>query len=142
MCPLPARHDPDAHPAVDEVRGLRSAYDRAIAKFGNRAGAARILDADSIPDAVEAFIRVAEGTPWKSAGIPGIPARAAQDIRGYFEMAAMEIAGHTPAAWTGYRWYRDQTQTGEVIKGAQQAMKAAGEKEGLWRFLLPLDAGA
>ena len=27
-CPLPPRHDPDAHPAVDEARGLRAAYDR------------------------------------------------------------------------------------------------------------------
>ena len=24
VCPLPARHDPDAHPAVDEARGLRA----------------------------------------------------------------------------------------------------------------------
>ena len=55
-------------------------------------------------------------------------------------MAAMEIAGHTPAAWAGYRWYRDETETGKVIKNAQAAMKAAGVKEGLWRFLLALDA--
>jgi hypothetical protein len=57
-------------------------------------------------------------------------------------MAAMEIAGHTPAAWAGYRWYRDQTETGQVIKAAQQAMRDAGEKEGLWRFLLSLDSNA
>ncbi len=30
-CPLPPRHDPDAHPAVDEARGLRAAYDRGLA---------------------------------------------------------------------------------------------------------------
>lgn len=140
MCPLPARHDPDAHPAIDEARGLRPAYDRAVRKYGNRAGAVRHLDADAVPDAIEAFIRVAEGTPWKEAGIPGVPARAAQDIRGYYEMAAMEIAGHTPAAWAGYRWYRDQTQTGGVIKGARQAMREAGVKDALWQFLLPMDA--
>ncbi len=39
-CPLPPRHDPDVHPAVDEARGLRAAYDRAIEKYGNRVGAA------------------------------------------------------------------------------------------------------
>ena len=139
VCPLPARHDPQAHPALDEARGLRPAYERAIAKFGNRTGAIRQLDADAIPEAIAAFIRVAEGTFWKEAGIPGIPARAAQDIRGYYEMAAMEIAGHTPAAWAGYRWYRDETATGRVIKAAQQAMKDTGVKEALWRFLLPLD---
>lgn len=141
VCPLPARHDPDAHPAVDEARGLRAAYDRAVAKHGNRAGAARLLDADAVPAAIESFIRVAEGMPWKEAGIPGVPARVSHDIRGYYEMAAMEIVGHTPAAWTGYRWFRDETQTGAVIKAAQQAIRESGVKnEALWRFLLPLDA--
>ena len=140
MCPLPARMDPDAHPAIDEAHGLRPAYDRAIAKYGNRAGAVRLLDADAIPAAIEAFIRVAEGQPWKQAGIPGVPARVSQDIRGYYEMAAMEIADHTPAAWAGYRWFRDQTKTGEVIGKARDAMRESGAKEPLWRFLLPSDS--
>ena len=70
VCPLPARMDPDAHPAIDEAKGLRPAYERAVAKYGNRAGAVRLLDADSIPAAIESFIRVAEGHPWKQAGIP------------------------------------------------------------------------
>ena len=140
-CPLPARHDPDAHPAVDEARGLRAAYDRAVAKHGNRAGAARLLNADTVPAAIESFIRVAEGVPWKEAGIPGVPARVSHDIRGYYEMAAMEIVGHTPAAWTGYRWFRDETQTGAVIKAAQKSIRESGVKnDALWRFLLPLDA--
>ena len=141
VCPLPARHDADAHPAVDEARGLRAAYDRAVAKHGNRAGAARLVDADSVPAAIEAFVRVAEGVPWKEAGIPGVPARVSHDIRGYYEMAAMELVGHTPAAWTGYRWFRDETETGAVIKGAQRAIRESGVKnDALWRFLLPLDA--
>lgn len=140
MCPLPARMDPDAHPAIDEAQGLRPAYDRAVAKYGNRAGAVRLLDADAIPDAIQSFIRVAEGQPWKQAGIPGVPARVSQDIRGYYEMAAMEIADHTPAAWAGYRWFRDQTKTGEVIGKARDAMRESGAKEPLWRFLLPSDS--
>ena len=139
-CPLPARMDADAHPAVDEAKGLRPAYERAIAKYGNRAGAVRLMNADAIPAAIEAFIRVAAGEPWKQAGIPGIPARVSQDIRGYYEMAAMEIAGHTPAAWAGYRWFRDQTKTGEVMRKARDAMRESGAKEPLWRFLLPSDA--
>lgn len=139
-CPLPARMDRDAHPAIDEAKGLRPAYDRAIAKYGNRAGAVRLLDADSIPAAIESFIRVAEGHPWKQADIPGIPARVSQDIRGYYEMAAMEIADHTPAAWAGYRWFRDQTKTGEVIRKARDAMRESGAKEPLWRFLMPSDS--
>ena len=140
MCALPPRFDPNRHPALDEVLGIRPAYDRAVEKYGNRAGAARLLNADAIPDAIEALIRVAAGTPWKEAGIPGIPARVAQDIRGYYELAALELAEHTPAAWQGYRWYRDNTEAGKVVLAAQAAMRAAGEKEGLWRFLMPLDA--
>ncbi len=140
VCALPPRHDADAHPAVDEARGLRAAYDRAVAQHGNRAGAVRLLDADAVPGAIEAFVRVADGVPWKEAGIPGIPARVAHDVRGYYEMAAMAIAGHTPAAWAGYRWFRDQTQTGQVVLAAQKAMRESGAKENLWRFLMPLDA--
>lgn len=140
VCSLPPRFDAKLHPAVDEARGLKQAYDRSVEKLGNRAGAARTIHAEDIPEAIEAFVRISEGTPWKEAGIPGVPARVAQDIRGYYEMAAMEIAGHTPAAWAGYRWYRDETETGKIIKNAQAAMKAAGVKEGLWRFLLALDA--
>lgn len=140
VCSLPPRHDPDAHPAVDEARGLRGAYDRAVDRYGNRAGAVRLLDADAIPAAIEAFVRVVAGVPWKEAGIPGIPARVTHDIRGYYEMAAMEIVGHTPAAWSGYRWFRDQTKTGELIRAAQAAIRESGAKENLWRFLLPLDS--
>ncbi len=140
VCPLPARTDPDAHPAVDEARGLRPAYERAVAKYGNRAGAVRLLDADAIPAAIEAFTRIAEGGPWKQAGVPGVPARVSQDIRGYYEMAALEIAGHTPAAWAGYRWFRDRTETGAVIRAARDQMREQGAKEPLWRFLLPSDS--
>ena len=71
VCALPPRFDAEAHPAVDEARGLRAAYDRAVARHGNRAGAARLLDADAIPEAIESLVRVAEGVPWKKAGIPG-----------------------------------------------------------------------
>ena len=140
VCPLPARMDAGAHPAVDEAKGLRPAYERAVAKYGNRTGAVRLLDADAIPAAIEAFIRVADGAPWKEAGIPGIPARVSQDIRGYYETAALALADHTPAAWAGYRWFRDQTRTGEVIKKARDALREAGVQAPLWRFLMPLDS--
>lgn len=140
VCPLPPRHDPDAHPAVDEARGLRAAYDRAIDVHGNRTGTGRAVGVDDIPTAIEAFGRIADGTPWKEAGIPGIPARVAQDIRGYYETAALAIADHTPAAWASTRWFRDSTQAGKTIRAAQQAMEAAGVRRDLWSFLLPTDS--
>ncbi len=140
VCPLPPRHDPDVHPAVDEARGLRAAYDRAIAAHGNRTGTGRAISADDIPQAIEAFSRIADGTPWKEAGIPGIPARVAQDIRGYYETAALAIADHTPAAWASTRWFRDSTQAGKTIRTAQQTMEAAGVRRDLWSFLMPMDS--
>jgi hypothetical protein len=93
-----------------------------------------------IPDAIEAFVRVGDGTPWKEAGIPGVPARVAQDIRGYYELAALAIVDHTPAAWVGVRWFRDSTRTGDVIRKAQRAMKEAGVRQDIWSFLLPMDS--
>ena len=63
------------------------------------------VDADQIPDAIEALARVADGTPWKEAGIPGVPARVSQDIRGYYETAALGLTDHAPAAWSGTRWF-------------------------------------
>ena len=138
-CPLPPRHDPNAHPAVDEARGLRPAYDRAVERYGNRVGAGRVVDADHVVDAIEAFIRVAEGTPWKEAGIPGIPARVSQDIRGYYETAALGLADHVPSAWAGTRWFLDQTRTGEVILSARAAMRDAGVQHPVWFYLAPGD---
>lgn len=136
-CPLPPRHDPSLPAAVDEARGLRAAYDRAVARFGDRVGASRVVDADGIPDAVAAFVAVASGTPWKEAGIPGVPARVAQDIRGYYETAALELVSHTPAAWETTRWFLQHTEAGRSIVGAREAMQAAGEKTQLWFYLVP-----
>ena len=104
-CPMPPRFDPDLHPAVDEANGLRPAYERAVSEYGNRVGAGRAVEADDIALAIEAFIRVADGTPWKEAGVPGIPARVSQDIRGYYETAALALSDHSPPAWAGTRWF-------------------------------------
>ena len=138
-CTLPPRHDPDAHPAVDEARGLRPAYDRAVARLGNRSGTGRAVDADHVPGAVEALVRVAQGTPWKEAGIPGVPARVAQDVRGYYETAALGLADHVPSAWAGTRWFFDRTETGKVLLAARAAMRDAGVKQPIWFYMTPGD---
>ena len=65
--------------------------------------------------AIEAFIRIAEGTSWKEAGIPGLPMRVSQDIRGYYETAALAMVDHAPPAWAGARWFFDATQAGKVL---------------------------
>ena len=138
-CPLPARHDPNAHPAIDEANGLRPAYDRAIAKYGNRVGAGRTVEAEGITSAIDAFIKIAGGVPWKEANVPGIPARVSQDIRGYYETAALALSDHAPAAWAGTRWFLDHTEAGKALMNARQAMADAGEKEPIWFYMAPGD---
>ena len=110
-----------------------------MAKLGNRTGAGRVVAADDIGAAVQSFVRVADGTPWKEAGIPGIPARVAQDIRGYYETAALALAEHAPAPWAGARWFFTSTEAGRTIMAARKAMADAGEKQPIWFFLAPGD---
>ena len=136
-CPIPPRHDPSLPPAVDEARGLRAAFDRSVASFGSGAAADRAVSPDGVADAVAAFVRVADGVPWKEAGLPGVPARVAQDIRGYYETAALSMVQHTPGAWETTRWFIHHTEAGRTIKAAQAAMRDAGEKQQLWFYLLP-----
>ena len=136
-CPLPPRHDPSLPAAVDEARGLRPAFERAVAQHGDRVGTGRSVSADAIPDAVAAFVKVAAGTPWKQAGIPGVPARVAQDIRGYYETAALALVQHTPAAWETTRWFLHHTEAGKAIVAAREAMRVAGEKQPIWFYLVP-----
>ena len=138
-CPMPPRHDPDLHAAIDEANGIRPAYDRAIAKYGNRVGAGRTVQADEITTAIDAFIKVANGTPWKEAGIPGIPARVSEDIRGYYETAALALSDHAPSAWAGTRWFLDHTEAGRVVMAASQAMADAGEAHTIWFYMAPGD---
>jgi len=135
-CTIPPTDDPDAHPALAEARGLRAAYNRTVATTGDRLGAFRVLGPDEVPDAIESFVRVAEGTPWKEAGIPGIPARVAQDIRFYYEAAALSLADHVPEAFEATRWFLRTTETGQVILRAREQMKADGVKQPIWQFLI------
>ncbi len=138
-CPLPPRHDPDAHPAVDEARGLRAAYDRGVEMSNGRIAAGRVVAADDIPAAIEAFIRIADGAAWKEAGIPGLPMRVSQDIRGYYETAAIAMVDHAPAAWAGARWFYDETETGKVLMAARSEMERQAAPHPMWFYLTPGD---
>ncbi len=138
-CPLPPRHDPNAHPAIDEARALLPAYVRGVKMSGSRFSAGRVVAADDIPAAIEAFVRVAEGTPWAEAGIPGLPMRVSHDIRSYYETAALAMTDHAPAAWASTRWFLDQTETGKVMMAARQAMQDQDAPQPMWFYLTPGD---
>lgn len=138
-CPLPPRDNEGLHPALNEVRGLRAAYDRALKQYGDRVGAGRTVPVDDIEKALSAFIRVVEGMPLGEAELPGLPMRVAQDIRAFYELAALGLSDHVPSAWSGARWFYDCTEGGKVIQTAKAAMKEAGEPGAAWMFLTPID---
>ncbi len=131
-CPMPARLDPSLPPAVDEMRGLRRAFDRAAA-----GGLRTAVEVDTVESALRAFQAIADGTPWDQAGVPDNPVTAALNVRGYYEQAASALADHVPEARSAESWFARQTEAGKVMHRAQQAMKDAKAPFPLWFYLLP-----
>ena len=123
-CPLPPRHDPNLAPAVDEARGLRPAWERAReANGGSQVG--RVVDAGRIPDAIQAFVRIAGGTPWPEADIPGDPAAVLMDIRCYYEEVATALCDHVPAARAAESWFYRSTATGALMRAVVERLVRA-----------------
>ncbi len=136
-CPMPPRFDPDLHPAVDEARALRSAYDRAVAKNG-RTSVGRVIGPDDIPDALERFVRIADGKPWDEVGLAGRPMQVVHDIRAYYEELAFELAGDGPIpAWGVERWFFDTTEAGKLLIEARRRLKAEGAPQPIWFYMAP-----
>ena len=135
-CPLPPRHDPELPAAVDEARALRAAYERQLARSG-RTTVGQAVDAEGIPDAVAALVRIADGTTLEEAGLPGSTRAVGLDVRAYYEEAALAIADHVPGARQAESWLFQRTETGSVLLRAQAALREHGAPEPIWRFLLP-----
>ena len=134
-CPMPARFNPDLHPAVDEAQALRNAYDRAVKKNG-RTSVGRVITADQIPEALEKFVRIAEGEPWDQQGL-GLIMMVVHDIRAYYEELAFEIADGPIAAYGAERWFFDETEAGKVLISARRSMRQAGAPHAQWYFITP-----
>jgi hypothetical protein len=135
-CALPARYDPDLHPAVDEAQALRGAYDRAVGA-SLRTSVGRVVEADGIPEAIAAMARIADGTDWKEAGLPGDPIQTAHDIRSYYEELAVELADGPPGPWAAERWFYDVTEGGRTLMAARRAMKEAEAPFPIWFYMAP-----
>ena len=133
-CPLPARLDPSLPAAVDEATGLRAAYDRTVDRNGGRTLVGRAVDAGAIPDAIASFVRVAEGTPWKEAGIPGHPGEVAMDVRAYYEEAALALSEHVPEARATETWFYKHTEAGKALLAARDKIR---EQDGPWSRIAP-----
>ena len=137
-CPLPPRHDPALHPAVDEVLGLRPAYERAVAASGGRTALGRVTDADGVAELVGRYVAIAEGAGLVDVDLDADTARAGgQDVRAYYEEAAAALSDHVPAARRIETWFYTRTETGAVIRAAARALKDAGEDRNTWYYMLP-----
>ncbi len=136
-CPLPPRYDPTLHPAVDEARALRSAYDRAVAKNG-RTSVGRVIGPDDVPAALEQFVWIADGKPWNEVGLAGRPMQVVHDIRAYYEELAFELVGDGPIpAWGAERWFFDTTEAGKLLLEARRRLKADGADQPIWFYMAP-----
>ena len=136
-CPMPPRYDANLHPAVDEAQGLRSAYDRAVARNG-RTSVGRAIGAAEVPKALEKFIQVIDGHAWEEVGFDDPPMQVATDIRAYYEELALELTADGPiAAWGAERWFYEKTEAGKVLLAARQAMKNAGAPFQVWWHMAP-----
>jgi hypothetical protein len=137
-CTLPPRYDPDLHPAVDEARGLRPAYERQVAAAGGRTAVGRVAGADSIGDLILRFAELADGADLEAVGFDPASARAAgQDVRAYYEEAALALIDHVPAARRVETWFYTGTEAGRLVRGAAAALQAAGVDRNVWYYLLP-----
>ncbi|MHB1487997.1 MAG: hypothetical protein ACYCS7_13335 [Acidimicrobiales bacterium] len=136
-CSVPPRLDPSGPPAVDEARGLRPAYERAVAANGGRTLVGRVMNPDAVPDALAGLVRIAGGVPARQAGLPADPVQTVMDIRAYYEEAATALAGHVPAARSAETWFYHHTEAGKAVMDARAALKEAGVPYPVWFYLAP-----
>ena len=136
-CTLPPRHDPTLHPALDELQGLRPAWERRRATTGCT-GVVRFGGVDGLDDLARTLLRIAEGEDWQQCGLDAAQlGQAAVDLRAYYEEVALELAGHIPAARRSESWLYRQTEMGLVLRRAQAALKAAKAPRDAWFRLVP-----
>lgn len=136
-CSVPPRLDHDLPAAVDEARGLRAAYQRAVTANDGRTVVGRVVAAEAVPTLVAALVRIAEGTPWEAAGLPAGPIECVLDVRAYYEEAALGLSDHVPAARSAETWFFHHTETGRTVLAARRRMQEAGAPQPLWFYLAP-----
>jgi hypothetical protein len=135
-CPLPPRFDPDLHAAVDEAIGLRAAYDRNVAASG-RTLLGRQATADGVTDLIGTFVALSEGSTlddvgWGEWEILG----AAQDVRAYYEEAAIQLADITGAR-QAESWFYTRTATGRLMHDVGAVLAEADAPAMITGYLVP-----
>lgn len=135
-CALPPRHDPDVPAAIDEARGLRAAHRRNLDATG-RTLVGRIAGPDGIDELLATFLRLEAGETLDDVGWDAATLHAAgQDVRAYYEEAALRLADTTGARRIE-SWFYGTTATGQLLRSVQTRLKEAGVDRGTWYYLLP-----
>jgi len=136
-CTIPPYRDPSLPRAVDEVIGLRPAYDRQLAATG-RTVVGKLFTADELPVVVGTFVRIAESeSPWQDLSKLGPPRLVAQDVRGYYEEAAIAPSDHVPGANQTDAWFFLKTAAGEALRRTALRMRDEGASQADWGFIVP-----
>lgn len=139
-CPMPPRHDTDVHPAVDEARGLRDAYQRNVDATGRTLlGRVTTPDVDGVVALIEKLIRIEAGESLSDVGFEGSEAIAAgQDIRAFYEEAGLQLADNVTGARSLESWFYRSTEAGQLINRARLAMKDNGTGDDFTvQYLMP-----
>jgi hypothetical protein len=136
-CPLPPHNDPSLPRAVDEAMALRPAYERQLAATG-RTVVGKLFGPDEVPEVVGLFVRIAANeAPWEELKALGVPRLVAQDVRGYYEEAAMALADHVPGAHQAEAWFFLKTAAGEALRKTALRMRDKGASQPDWGFIVP-----
>ena len=137
-CAIPPRFDASLPPCVDEARGIKKAYVRALERRGVTS-VGRSIGADEVPNALAVLHAIANGQDWTTAEIPGGNIMSlCHDIRTYYEEAALElIDGPAPGGRAMENWFFEKTEAGATVLKARTAMKDAGAKFPVWFYMAP-----
>ena len=137
-CAIPPRFDASLPPCVDEARGVKKAYVRALERRGVTS-VGRSIAADEVPNALAVLHAIANGQDWTTAEIPGGNIMSlCHDIRTYYEEAALElIDGPAPGGRAMENWFFEKTEAGATVLNARSAMREAGAKFPVWFYMAP-----
>jgi hypothetical protein len=135
-CPLPPRHDPDLHPAIDEAQGIRGAYDRNLERYG-RTSMGRIAGPDGVTDLLQVLIDIEAGTAPADLGYDDAKLVAlGQDVRAYYEEAGMQLAGPSGARELE-NWFFQVTEAGRLVRHVRDLLKEAGDHKLAGGYVAP-----
>ena len=146
-CTIPPRFNPNMPVEVDEALGYLSAYKRHAAK-SNHTLVGLAVHAEQIPQAIELFIVIANGGPWRELPMPGHLNADPQthiislalDIRAYYEEAALEIINHVPEARATQAWFFGRTKSGDLLLRAKRRLIADDEPYKIYSNIAPITA--